>query len=516
MAPKTAQEKYQESIKRWRFDLNLWVSDFYPDITFTTQQKNLLDLVGRLYRAKYKRYWIAQGKDWTLSDEDKELASKIGISVMSGHQCGKDFIAAILHNHFLWCFQYPRVLCTANTFKQLKNVLHSAIVKSFRIAKAVDPAKPEYTHMHNQMEINSEKIFMKGAKDEWFSEFVTANVRGTEEEQGECLAGRNADYKLTIVDEASGIPPAIFKPFEGAVSGIINVMLMIGNPTRSTGYFVDSHGKNRDRWAAVRWNAEDSEITNKDAIKDLENKYGRDSNTFRIRVLGLPPLAGNDVLIPPDWIDDACNREFAPDPNDPVLCGVDCGGGGDKSVHCTRRGGTVFPFKRNNSPNTKEIGQWVANCSLSVNADKTFVEMDGLGRGVFFEAQSFIGGKVMPVQVGGGAVKNETYVNKRAECYFNLREAFESGTISLKMVADDQDFIDQLLALRKEINIKGLLQIIGRKQIVAEIGHSPDEATALAMTYALPDGLFRSAKESREIDIYDFEPQQPSRGWMGA
>jgi hypothetical protein len=277
-------EKGGKAVARYRTDLVAWVKYVFPDVVLTSQQRHLLVEVGKLYAAKIKRY---KGEEMTA--EEREYAAKIGISVMSGHWTGKDFISAIIHDHFLCNFPYPKLVCTANTFKQLKNVFHSEVVKSFRLSRKVD--EDGATYLDSLLEIQAEKVFLKQLKGrEWFSEFVTVATRGTKEEQAECLAGRNADFKLTIVDEASGIPYAVFKPFEGAMSGIINIVIMIFNPTRSSGYAIDSHGKNRERWLCFRWNAEESERTNKDAIKDLERRYGRDSNVSVFVCLVFLPL----------------------------------------------------------------------------------------------------------------------------------------------------------------------------------------------------------------------------------
>lgn len=510
----TPQEKAQKSIFHWAFHPLDWVRDIFPTVTLDPLQTHALEELGKMYRAKYKRSQNEQ-----LTDEETEYARKIGVSIMSGHRCGKDFIAAIVSCHFLMCFPFARGMATANTGSQLKNVFWSTIATILRLSKKLDPNDPRSkSYLDEYLELQSEKMFLKAYKGrESFMEFVTWPKQASDEAQAETLAGRNADYKIVVIDEASGIPYPVFRPFEGSQGGIISIAFMIFNPTRSKGYAVDSQYKDRERWLALRWNSEESHQTNKDDIKELEKKYGRESNTYRMRVLGLPPLSDSDVLIPSDWIEDAKERIFEPDPLDVILSGVDAGGGGDNSVHSSRRGGTILPFKRSNNPNTKETGQWAANLSLQGGSTKTFIEMDGLGRGVYFEARSIMGGRAVPVTMGGKAREDDKYANKRAECAMNFRQAFEDGTVSLYAVKDDQDFIDQLNAIKKTTDSSGRILIVKKAEIKVEIGHSPDEFDATALTYSVKnaDILYRK-HEDEKTDKYDEEEERRDTSWMSA
>lgn len=508
-----SDDRLAKSIQHWAFNPNDWVADIFPEVVLDHLQIHAGGELAKMYRAKFKRYHKEK-----LSDEEAEYARKIGVSIMSGHRTGKDFWSALMVCHFLMCFPFPKGLATANTGNQLKNVFWSEVAKIFRLAKKLDPLDPRSkTYLEEHLELQSEKMFFRHYKGkEWFLEFVTWPRQASEEAQAETLAGRNADYKMVVVDEASGIPYPVFRPFEGAQTGIINVILMIFNPTRSKGYAIDSQYKDRDRWISLRWNSEESGMTDKEAIRDLERKYGRDSNTYRMRVLGLPPLSDSDILIPSDWIEDAKERMFEPDPLDPVIAGVDAGGGGDNSVFACRLGGAVKPFKRSNDPNTKNTGQWAASLAMQNRAVKTFFEMDGLGRGVYYEAKSIIGGRAAPVTMGGKATADDKYANKRAECYMNLRAAFEDGAISLANVADDRDFIDQLNAIKKKTDSSGRILIVKKDEIKIEIGHSPDEADSLALTYAVKGGdtLYRKRVDEPD-DIYDHEDERKDGSWMG-
>ena len=61
-----------------------------------------------------------------------------------------------------------------------------------------------------------------------------------------------------LIDEASGVPEQIFEAAQGALSTEGARILMAANPTRLTGYFYNSHHKNRDSWTRFRFSCLDS------------------------------------------------------------------------------------------------------------------------------------------------------------------------------------------------------------------------------------------------------------------
>ena len=160
-------------------------------------------------------------------------------------------------------------------------------------------------------------------------------------------------------------------------------MFIIFNPTRAKGYAIDS--QTDPRFISIRWNAEDSELVSKDHIQSMEDKYGRDSNSFRVGVLGLPPKTDKNVLIPWEWIEDACEREVITMQNECVIKALDCGGGGDPSIIGTRKGYELYPFKNNNSEKSEDVVDWAISDFTAERAHVEFVDQNGIGHGIFGE-----------------------------------------------------------------------------------------------------------------------------------
>jgi len=69
-------------------------------------------------------------------------------------------------------------------------------------------------------------------------------------------------------------------------------MLLISNPTRLTGYFHDSHcTKLSETFKCLHFNGEESPIVDKQLLNDITARRGKDSEQYRIDVLGEFPNA---------------------------------------------------------------------------------------------------------------------------------------------------------------------------------------------------------------------------------
>jgi hypothetical protein len=72
----------------------------------------------------------------------------------------------------------------------------------------------------------------------------------------ERFAGWHREHMLAIVDEASGVAEPIYETLLGVLTGAHNHLLLIGNPTRATGTFYESH--RREGWHKLKVSALDT------------------------------------------------------------------------------------------------------------------------------------------------------------------------------------------------------------------------------------------------------------------
>lgn len=501
---------HTDLFKRWILDplvfIQTMIIDPYNkamggDVKITTQQKGAIEDIRKLVTAKLKKHNKVR-----LNKVDEALSLKFGVSIMAGKGLGKDALASWVILWFMMCFPNCKIPCTSVSADQLNKVLWSELSKWLQNS----PVR-EFLTLENQ------KLYFNQIEDggkRWFAYPKTANPKASLEEQVETLAGVHEDFVMIVVDEASGISNAVFDPLEGTLTGACNFVLMIFNPTRSKGYAIDTHGKDSNYWVPIRWNGEESEIIDKKVIERIKEKYGVDSNPYRIRVLGLPPLVDEQNYFPADWIMDAVDREITPRETDQIVKSLDCGAGGDKSVIITRKGGKVYDIKRLSTPDSTVLTNWALNDFLSEGADVLRIDSIGIGWAIYGNLSDKLGGRVESADSRRRADNPDRYFNKRAEMYSTLRDKFEKGLIS---IPNDIDLIDQLSAI-KAVYEGGKTKIIEKGIIRKELGHSPDEADTLAISYYYDDIMSTGHKMK---NIYCNADRvglgnTSANGWLGA
>ena len=484
-----------DSVLHWQRNPRDWFAAVWPEETLTVQQGDYFDELGKLIGAKLD---LAEGK--ALTEEQKGYVKKIGISVMSGNGTGKDFVTAVTILFFLYCFANPKIPCTAPSAHQLKDIVWAELAKWIRKSRKLDDSGVPL--LEKLLGWQAETVFLREKKGkEWFAVARSINTKATPDEQAETLAGFHEDFMLFVVDEASGVPDPVFRPIEGSLTGKLNIVVLIFNPTRTGGYAVKTHGEDASRWVCLRWNAEECERVTREHIEYYRDKFGEDSNTYRIRILGLPPIVDGNTLIPPDWIHDAKLRDIEPDPRDYIVKGFDIGGGGDPSIIATRKGGKVYPFKTNTTADSNVLTDWAYMDFVNAEANLLYGDVKGIGWAIMGNLRKRLSGKVRSVDANSTPLAKERFLNKRMEMAWNVRTAFENKEIS---IPDDPELIDELLALKTvpdDDTARGLQQLVKKKQIRAELGRSTNKYDALAMTYAYPNMEMRY----EDKDDYDDE-----------
>lgn len=474
-----AKETFLETFERWRWDpIDFFrnVIQWEPGKFLTAQQIEFFTWVGKLAHAKFV---VNMGGKAT--DEQKLLARKLGISIRSGHGPGKTASLALLYYWLLSIFPYAIGYVTAPTSHQLESILWKEFRKWKRQSKFFD----------EKFEIQSDRVFLKEAKGEAFVQARTTNMKASEDEQVETLSGQHGNYMILSADEASALPYGIFKPLEGALTQLINFIVLISNPTRSRGYFFDSHTRDKDRWICLHWNSEDSPLVSQDVLESDRERYGVTSNWYRVRRLGEFPIADSETLIPYDWVLDAAERELINLDNAKVIKGIDCGAGGDDSVIVTRIGNIVTDIVKYNNPDTMMTARWIMSELASESWDEAFIDPIGIGAGIYdYIRERKI--DLTPVDVRENSASMECF-KKRDELFWKLRTVFEKGTIA---IPNDDELIGELTTIKYDDpdSTKGKIKIESKKDLRKRGLQSPNIADALALTYYWEDESYLNRK----------------------
>src|SRR3990167_1277484 len=415
-----------------------------------------------------------------MTELEKKYAQKIGISIMSGQGTGKDFFAGLHMLWFICCFEFPIIGATAPTQHQLKDVLWSQI---YKIANRRKEDGSYYFLLRDKIEIQADKVYMKEYEGkQWYAVARTTNAKGSADEQAETLAGLHEHNLLFVVDEASAVGRPVYKPFEGGMTQECNIGLVIFNPTRSTGYAIDTQFKDRNRWICLRWNAEDSDIVTKMSIEEKARKHGKDSNFYRIRVLGLPPSIGSDELIPWDWVMDAVDRDVQPMDDDPLIMIIDVGAGGDDTALCRRKGPQVLPFEVTNIAEAESLTSWLLRRILTEEPRFVFIDSIGVGWGIAGNLRSRVKNgvtEIIEVNVAETAAEDQKFSRLRDELWWKVREEFEARTLS---IPDDPLLIEELTAIKvDQERLDRKIKVEGKKDLRKRID-SPNRADTVMMS----------------------------------
>lgn len=411
------------------------------------------------------------------------------VSVKSGHGTGKTTSLAWLVLWGLICFDDVKIPCTAPTAHQLQDVLWAEIAKWHE-------KMPGW--FRDQIEIKADRVVVKGAEKTRF-----AVARTARKENPEALQGFHAENLLFVIDEASGVPEPIFEVARGALSTKTARVVMCANPTQLTGYFYNSHHKNRDNWTRLHFSCLDSPLVDPSYIAEMAAEYGEDSDVYRVRVLGDFPRASVVQLIPLDLVEAAMGKHLRADQYNfaPKVLGVDVAWyGDDRSVIVLRQGLMSKVLGKWRDIDNMTLAGLVAQYEDEYQTDTTFVDV-GWGTGVIDRLRQM--GR-NPVAVNfGGRPTSAKYANKRTEMWCELKKWLESGGA----LPDDEDLRDDLVGPEYSFDPAGRIKLERKEDMKKRGLSSPDIADALALTFAYPVRAASSvtAQFARsKYDVYDF------------
>lgn len=307
------------------------------------------------------------------------------------------------------------------------------------------------------------------------------------EENPDAFAGaHNAYGEMYLFDEASGIPSPIWTVAQGVFTENIidRYWLAFSNPRRNTGAFFECFHKNRDLWRHLNIDARTVEGLAADAYRAIISKHGEDSDEARIEVYGQFPNTGTNQFIGSDSVIQARERTPFPDPGAPLLLGCDVARSGRaKSVIAPRKGrdAVTYPWGIYQGLDTVQFASRIAETAVKLKADAIFVDGNGVGAGVVdnLKAWKF---NVIEVQAGSAPNEPDTYLNKRAEVWGLMREWLLTGSIPTSETLQS-DLIGPEFTYHP---VSNKIVLEGKDRMLDRGLASPDEAEALAMTFAKP------------------------------
>jgi len=396
------------------------------------------------------------------------------IAVKSGQGPGKTTVASIIALWRSWRAYNSKTVVTAPTMRQCRDVF---LVET---RTRLDAADPSISRFFNATKT---KIEIMGNPD-WGVKLVTA----TKEENAQ---GYHDPNLTVIVEEASGVPEPIITQFKGTLSNPNALFLQIGNPnTRASQFYKCFYGPNKKRWRRFTFNAEDTaslypHIVNPQRNTDLEIEFGRESDVYRVRVLGEFPHSDPNCIISSEdaW---ACADEkqlvkcrLMPRVDSRQIArqiGIDVARfGGDESTIYRRIGQSIIEWKKflHVEPTEVVAAAFEMQRRATWNDKDTYyvLDSDGMGQGclgLFYSA-----GKNIDEWHTAGVASEPDYANRATQGWFSLAKRMRERKC---YIPPDPVLIDQLTTRFYFIDNKGRL-ILEKKDDYKDRGFdSPDRA----------------------------------------
>lgn len=435
-------------------------------------------------------------KPW---DGQIEIAKAIGqydnVTCRSGHGVGKSFIAGGTGLWFI-ATRPPEslVILSAPTFKQVQEVLW----KETRL---------RYLKSIRSLGGKCGKKAATGLR--WID---GRSLYGLTASEAESFAGIRAPEMLVIVDESSGVKEDIFTAITGNRAGGAK-LLLLGNPTKTSGYFHRSHTTDEEFEApkgkrihipstrspnVVAGYIVIQGLVTADWVEARKREWGEDSPLYKCRVLGEfveleeGRVFTNEMIFGAEklWWDNADEK-----PKGRLVLGVDPAGesgDGDESAFAARRGKRVLEVttRRGLSPDAH-----VVEVRGILRKLKGTGREDNIRPLVVVDRDGVVGAKVYAALVeyhekhesefdlqgvrGGERAKRQPrdIDRVRDEVWLNLADAIRDGL----ELPEDLKLQRDLSAIRLEQTLTGRSKIIDKDDIRKEIGRSPDRGDAVAL-----------------------------------
>ena len=464
MSHETDMQALGDRILEWREDAVLFVADMWGPVVLKDEQQI------RLLRAMSPRY--------ALRDSDGKIIKQV--AVKSGHSTGKTTSMSWLTIRDLLIWDRVKVGITSPSGSQMESVI-----------------KPEIKHWVSEMpapwrlrlrQTNDGVYATEGKESERFAEFKLAA-----RDKPESLQGMHAEHVRWYVDEATGVAENLWPYIEACLSDPDAWILAAANPTKKNCRFHRCFGVDREDWQRLTFNSELSSFGGKAFAEKLAKKYARDSDYYRIRVLGEFPNEDYDVLITEALVDGSMSRVLrdADVAHAPVIIGADTNWFGDDPCCVYVRQGLRAQFLGKwPALSTDRFAGLIARFEDEYEADAVIVDCGGSGGGGVVDCLRVMGRKPIPAWFGSTAVKDREFINRRVEMWFAIRDWLSDGGA----LPDRPDLKADLTGPGYWYAGSGKKQMESKEDMRARGLASPNEGDALALTFYCPVVRRRSKK----------------------
>lgn len=434
----------------------------------------------------------------TPNPQQKELADAYQageprITCRAGKGPGKTLITAAVLTHWSLTHAKSKLIVTAPTFRQCKDVWLSQ-AQDIITKTDTDPRLKEYFRFRGS------GYGILGAKNsEWGCQLITALKK-------EAFQGLHNLWLAFLEEEASGVPVEISNAIAETLSNAKGHFLhiKIGNPNTRLCVFYDSFHKDADKWKKLHWNTEETPETpyfSKRRNEEIAEEFGKNSDIYRISVLGEFPNLDSNCLISEEDLDICCKPEtlqkvLVENPDRTKQIGIDLARyGGDECVVVWRSGGIMFDLWADKTDPNNAIDKAVMGQDLySWKNDECIyvVDTSGMGEvavGVIGDKRR-MGKRVHEFYTQAVAYESEKYENMATEAWCLFAKLVKNHLVYLGEKLDKKLKV-QLTTRRYVVTPKGKIKIESKDDYAKNnkdsengtIGKSPDRADGVVEAF---------------------------------
>lgn len=443
--------------------------------------------------------WSTARRGAHLWSKQREIAEAVRdhryVAVHAAHDMGKSWIAANIIAW--WCDVHPPdevfVVWTAPTYPQVDAI----IGRELRAALADAGLADRYRLLGDNRLFCGDRLIGYGRKP-------------ADHDQA-AFQGIHAKYVLVVVDEACGVPRALWDAADALVTNEHARLLAIGNPDDPESHFAavcNPESREGRGWNVIGLDGLESPNFTGEPVPDelralllsptwvteRRERWGEESALYQAKVRGRFARGAENAVIP-GWVVARARRLEAgvdPAPDGPlggVLAVDPARDGADMTAIVEAFRGEVRIVGLLAEADTARIVEHVDGLLGERPPNwKAVVDEDGLG-GPIGDMLRARGRNVLGFRGGVRARRPGRFANRKAEAWWGAREALRDGLWRLPGF-DEGDLADDLAVdlstPKHELDASGRIAVEKKQDVRKRLGRSPDLGDAVVMAITTP------------------------------
>ncbi len=429
------------------------------------------------------------------------------VAVCSGHKIGKSLSVVGLALWYYCSFHDARVIMSSTTSRQVDQILWRELrmvrARSGRCVacKAADPDGlliPRPCPHSAMIEGEQGELARTGLKSPDFREIVGFTAREAEAVAG--ISGRNLLY---LIDEASGVPDAIFEAIEGNRAGGARIAL-VGNGTRNEGEFFEAFNSKSHLYHCIRVSSETTPnvvhgamlvpgLATREWIEEKKLEWGENSPLYRVRVRGEHATHEEGKIFSLHAIGESEARWHDAPEAGRLSIGIDPAGesgSGDETVFAARRGFRMLKLEAHRGFNAqRHLGHLLTMLRppLRLPRETPIVVVDRggtIGHELCALLRQYVDDH--PGAFDLVTIRPSDAAQRLPQVYATMRDAL-AGNLEQWMrdggaVLEDTKLTKELHALEWRPDARGRLKVTPKETLRKILGRSPDRYDALALS----------------------------------